>query len=92
MKGVLRVDCAKKFMVESDSRVELEKIDAVYKGEHIDKDSAQPELEKHTQRLHDLQYLMYAEYRRALLIILQGMDAAGKDGTISHVLGPLRSH
>jgi len=33
--------------------------------------------------LHDL---LYAEHKRSLLIILQGMDAAGKDGTIKHVM------
>jgi len=32
---------------------------------------------------------MYAENRRSLLIILQGRDAAGKDGTIRHVFGPM---
>jgi PPK2 family polyphosphate:nucleotide phosphotransferase len=37
-------------------------------------------------RLDELQYLMYAEHRRALLIVLQGMDASGKDGTIRHVM------
>jgi PPK2 family polyphosphate:nucleotide phosphotransferase len=37
-------------------------------------------------RLDELQYLMYAEHRHALLIVLQGMDAAGKDGTIRHVM------
>jgi polyphosphate kinase 2 (PPK2 family) len=30
--------------------------------------------------------LLYAEHRRSLLIVLQGMDAAGKDGTIKHVM------
>ena len=38
------------------------------------------------QRLADLQYLMYAENQRALLIVLQGPDTAGKDGTIRHVM------
>lgn len=38
------------------------------------------------ERLDELQYLMYAEHRNALLIVLQGMDAAGKDGTIRHVM------
>ena len=37
-------------------------------------------------RLDELQYLMYAEGRRALLVALQGMDTAGKDGTIRHVM------
>jgi PPK2 family polyphosphate:nucleotide phosphotransferase len=83
------VDYGKKFKVEPNSKVKLAEIDAGYKGEHEDKDSAQPELEKHAKRLHDLQYLMYAENKRSLLIILQGVDAAGKDGTISHVLGAM---
>jgi PPK2 family polyphosphate:nucleotide phosphotransferase len=43
-------------------------------------------LEKNTARLDELQYLMYAEHRRALLVVLQGMDASGKDGTIRHVM------
>lgn len=77
---------AKRFKVEPNSKVRLDEIDASYKGERENKASAQAELEKYTQRLHDLQYLMYAENKRSLLIILQGMDAAGKDGTINHVL------
>jgi PPK2 family polyphosphate:nucleotide phosphotransferase len=83
------MDYGKKFRVEPNSKIELDKIDAGYKAEHENKDSAQPELEKYRQRLHDLQYLLYAENKRSLLIILQGMDGAGKDGTISHVLGAM---
>src|SRR5207302_204457 len=37
-------------------------------------------------RLDELQYVMYADHRHALLVVLQGMDAAGKDGTIRHVM------
>jgi len=43
-------------------------------------------LAKATERLDKLQYLLYAEHKRALLIVLQGLDAAGKDGTIRHVM------
>ena len=43
-------------------------------------------LAKNMARLDELQYLMYAEHRRALLVILQGIDASGKDGTIRHVM------
>ncbi|HTP43213.1 MAG TPA: polyphosphate kinase 2 family protein [Candidatus Acidoferrum sp.] len=43
-------------------------------------------LEKNLQRLDELQYLLYAERKHALLIVLQGLDAAGKDGTIRHVM------
>lgn len=37
-------------------------------------------------RLDELQYLMFAEHRHALLVVLQGMDGSGKDGTIRHVM------
>jgi polyphosphate kinase 2 (PPK2 family) len=45
------------------------------------------QIEKHCAKLRDLQYLMYAEDKRSLLICLQAMDAGGKDGTVNHVLG-----
>jgi PPK2 family polyphosphate:nucleotide phosphotransferase len=43
-------------------------------------------LDKAIEKLDKLQYLLYAEHKRALLIVLQGRDAAGKDGTIRHVM------
>ena len=44
------------------------------------------DLEKSLAKLDKLQYLLYAEHKHALLIVLQGIDAAGKDGTIRHVM------
>src|SRR5262249_56580700 len=43
-------------------------------------------LEKHTKQLSDLQSLLYADDRYAVLLIFQAMDAAGKDGAIKHVM------
>jgi len=43
-------------------------------------------LEKAIERLVGFQYRLYAEKKRALLLIFQGLDAAGKDGTIRHVM------
>lgn len=83
------MDYAKRFRIEPGAKVKLDEIDAGYKGEHEDKASAQAEIDKYAQHLPDLQYLMYAENSRSLLIILQAMDAAGKDGTIKHVLGTM---
>jgi PPK2 family polyphosphate:nucleotide phosphotransferase len=83
------LDYSKKFGVEKDSRVKLDEIDPNYKGDHEDKTAAQGELEKHAQRLSELQYLLYAEDKRSLLIILQALDAAGKDGTINHVFASM---
>jgi PPK2 family polyphosphate:nucleotide phosphotransferase len=42
--------------------------------------------EKTLERLRELQHLLYADKRYSLLIVLQGLDAAGKDGTIRHVM------
>jgi len=42
--------------------------------------------EKTLGRLRELQHLLYADKRYSLLIVLQGLDAAGKDGTIRHVM------
>lgn len=50
------------------------------------KGSAQKRLDKNTERLSVLQYLLYAESKRSLLVVLQGIDAGGKDGTIKHVM------
>src|SRR3989442_4808208 len=52
----------------------------------FEKEAAVEKTEKAIARLDELQYLMYAEHRRALLVVLQGMDGAGKDGTIRHVM------
>ncbi len=43
-------------------------------------------LEKHVEELSSLQQLLYASNRYALLLIFQGMDSAGKDGAIRHVM------
>lgn len=39
--------------------------------------------------MQGLQYRLWAESSRSVLVVLQGMDTAGKDGTIRHVFGPL---
>jgi PPK2 family polyphosphate:nucleotide phosphotransferase len=77
---------SKKFRVEPGIRVKLNKIDPDFTGKHKNKESAEAKLEQYTQKLRELQYLLYAEGKRSLLICLQAMDAAGKDGTINHVM------
>ena len=78
-----------RFRVKPNSKVDLATVDASFKDAHESHESALPEIEAHARKLHDLQYLMYAEGKRSLLICLQGRDAAGKDGTINHVLGAM---
>jgi PPK2 family polyphosphate:nucleotide phosphotransferase len=80
---------SEKFRVKPGNTVRLHKIDAAFKDKHEDQASAEVEIEKYTHRLRELQYLMYAEGKRSLLIVLQAMDAGGKDGTINHVLGSM---
>jgi PPK2 family polyphosphate:nucleotide phosphotransferase len=75
------------FRVEPGSQVKLDRIDPDFVPKNKNKASAQAELEKYSQKLRSLQYLLYAEDKRSLLICLQGLDTAGKDGTINHVLG-----
>jgi PPK2 family polyphosphate:nucleotide phosphotransferase len=55
----------------------------------IDKATAEKRLEKNRLALLELQSVLYAESRRAVLIVLQGIDASGKDGTIRHVMSGL---
>lgn len=53
--------------------------------DRISKSSANKQIKKLQLKLFELQNLFYAEKKHALLIILQGMDTSGKDGTIRHV-------
>jgi len=71
-----------KFWVEPGSKVSLRKIDPDYKDKHEDKESADAEITEQSQKMRDLQYMIYAENRRSLLICLQAPDAAGKDGRL----------
>jgi len=83
------MDYREAFLVGNGSKVKLDKIDPDFTGKHVDKASAEPEIEAQVETLQELQYLLYAENKRSLLICLQAMDAAGKDGTIKHVLGAM---
>jgi len=77
------------FKVEPGARVSLSSIDPGFKDKHENKESAAAELASQAKRLLELQYLVYAEGKRSLLICLQALDGAGKDGTINHVLGAM---
>jgi PPK2 family polyphosphate:nucleotide phosphotransferase len=66
------------------SKIKLDKIDTEAPAK-VKKDKTKKELEKLQAKLESLQNLMFAESKHSLLIILQGMDASGKDGTIRRV-------
>ena len=79
----------KQFHVKPGRRVRLADHDPDCAGGLADKSEAEKPLAKNLARLSRLQYLLYAEGRRALLVVLQAMDAGGKDGTIRHVMSGL---
>jgi len=54
--------------------------------EGLDKDETREKTERLCQRIGELQELLYADGTHALLVVLQGMDTSGKDGTAKHVL------
>jgi PPK2 family polyphosphate:nucleotide phosphotransferase len=79
------MDYRKKFVVEPGAKVRLAKIDPSYTGGHKSSDKALPDIQRNVERMEKLQYLLYADGSQSLLVVLQSLDAGGKDGTIRHV-------
>jgi len=79
------MDYRKKFVVEPGSKVHLSKIDASFAGKHETHEKALHKIRAHVERMDKLQYLLYADGNQSLLVVLQALDAAGKDGVIRHV-------
>jgi len=61
-------------------------IESVSKLENLDKESIKKETKKILKEIGELQYQMYAERKHSILIILQGLDASGKDGLCRDLL------
>jgi PPK2 family polyphosphate:nucleotide phosphotransferase len=76
----------KDFRVRPGAKVDLKKWPTVVKPFFESKTEYQKVLGEHVLKLSALQRLHYASNRYALLLILQGMDAAGKDGAVRHVM------
>src|SRR5271157_5021286 len=89
MKGRCAVDYRKEFLVEPGSKIKLKDIDPGYTGESVSEKKAQVDIEKYRAKLTAQQYLLYSEKRHSLLIVLQALDAAGKDGTVNHVMSAM---
>src|SRR5258707_341791 len=79
------MDYRKKLAVEPGAKVRLSKIDASFTDKHESHEKAAPELQKQVERLDKLQELLYADGNKSLLVVLQALDAAGKDGVIRHL-------
>ena len=79
----------KKFLVLPKSKINLSKYPTDYSGEFKSKKEAVKILKKNIERMTELQAKLYAQDKYSLLIVFQAMDAAGKDGTIKHVMSGL---
>jgi PPK2 family polyphosphate:nucleotide phosphotransferase len=77
---------SKDFRVRPGKKVNLTDWPTMVKPFCSSKKEYQELLEAHVEKLSSLQHLHYASNRYALLLIFQGMDAAGKDGAIRHVM------
>lgn len=81
-------EIAKRFRVDKQGQFRL----ADYSPDEtlgLDKDKGKEMLADALERLHDLQERFYADGKHSMLIVLQAMDAAGKDGVIEHVIGAI---
>ena len=77
---------SKKFRVQAGDEVELRQWPTNIKNIYNSDKQYQKLLEEHVSQLSAQQELFYASNRHAVLLIFQGMDAAGKDGVIKHVM------
>src|SRR3712207_3246157 len=82
----------KTWRVPPGTSVRLAEIDPGDTAGLADKDEAKARLAEDSARIDELQDILFAERKRALLVVLQGMDTSGKDGTVKAVFratGPL---
>jgi PPK2 family polyphosphate:nucleotide phosphotransferase len=76
----------KRYVVDPGSKVDLGKLDpADTSGFDGDKKDGETAINSTVKKLDPLQELLYAEHKHKVLIVLQGMDSSGKDGTIRRV-------
>ena len=84
---MLPADIIKRYRIKDGRKFRLAEIDpGDTAGLDIGKNDAKELLAQGAKRLGDLQERLYAEHRWAVLVILQGLDTAGKDGVIEHVM------
>ncbi len=76
----------KSYRIVHGKHFRLKEHDPADTGPFHSQGDAQHQLQRDIVRLRELAEMLYAQDRWSLLLILQGMDAAGKDGTINHVM------
>ena len=79
-------DFSKAYRVDHGRKFRLKDFDPADTSGVKSKKHAEKELPRGIERMVELQDMLYAQDRWAILMILQAMDAAGKDGVIKHVM------
>ncbi len=74
------------FKVDNSEKFKISKAKTNYSDKSYDKDELQNLLDKNIEKISELQSKLYAQGEYGVLIIIQAMDAAGKDGAIKHVM------
>jgi PPK2 family polyphosphate:nucleotide phosphotransferase len=82
-------DLARATRIAPGSKVDLGSHPPAAKFGLRDESSARARTAKRAERMAELATMLMADHRRAVLVVLQGMDASGKDGTVKHCLGGL---
>ena len=81
----MKKDILKDLLAKPGRQYSVSDFDPSFIGE-LSKQDAKGQLTKNVEKLSELQSMLYAQDRYSILIIFQAMDAAGKDGTIKHVM------
>jgi PPK2 family polyphosphate:nucleotide phosphotransferase len=79
-------DLVRALRIEPGATVKLSYIDPNFCGSHASHEMAMPEMLSQLQHMDRLQNLLHGEGKRSVLIVLQGLDACGKDGLVRHLV------
>jgi PPK2 family polyphosphate:nucleotide phosphotransferase len=83
LEEILNLDS---FLIKEGSVIDLSQYATAYQGDVLEKKLAEDLLEEGRKKLAEIQELLYAHNKYAILIIFQAMDAAGKDGAVKHIM------
>ena len=81
----MKKDILKDLLAKPGKKHLVSDFDSSFTGD-LSKQDAKEQLAKDIEKLSELQSMLYAQDRYSVLVIFQAMDAAGKDGTIKHVM------
>ncbi len=75
----------KRYLLKPGSKIRLKDRDPSLTLNEIKKDDAKPDFIELNEKLLNLQEILYAQHEHKILVVLQGMDTSGKDGTVRNV-------